>query len=70
MAELCKQFEVHPTQITDWNQQLLEHAADAIGGGADKVDLAPLHAKIGPLITWKFAGHLQAANNRHTLRKP
>jgi transposase len=52
MAELCKQFEVRPTQITEWKRQLLEHATDAFDGGAEKlepVDLAPLHAKIGQL---------------------
>ena len=31
MAELCKQFEVHPTQITRWKQQLLAGAADVFG---------------------------------------
>jgi transposase len=51
MAELCKQFELHPTQINDWKRQLLERAADVLGAGAapDPVDLAPLHAKIGQL---------------------
>ena len=52
MAELCKQFEVHPTQITQWKQQLLDGAVDVFGGGAEAaepVDLAPLHAKIGQL---------------------
>jgi transposase len=52
MAELCKQFELHSNKITEWKRQLLEHAADAFGGGAEAaepVDLAPLHAKIGQL---------------------
>ena len=51
MADLCKQFEVHPTQITQWKQQLLEGAADVFGGASHPapVDLAPLHAKIGQL---------------------
>ena len=51
MAELCKEFELHPTQINDWKRQLLDGAADVFNAGAkeDPVDLAPLHAKIGQL---------------------
>ena len=50
LAELAKQFGLHPNQITDWKRQLVEHAAGAFGGGQEQVepiDLAPLHAKIG-----------------------
>ena len=51
MAELCKEFELHPTQINEWKRQLLERAADVFGAGSapEPVDLAPLHAKIGQL---------------------
>ena len=52
LAELCKEFELHPTQIVDWKRQLLEGAADVFGGSAQPsapVDLVPLHAKIGQL---------------------
>jgi transposase-like protein len=51
MAELCREFELHATQITDWKRQLLEGAAGVFGGASvpEPVDLAPLHAKIGQL---------------------
>lgn len=53
LAELAKQFGLHPNQITDWKRQLVEHAAGAFGGdareSAESVDLQPLHAKIGQL---------------------
>ena len=49
MAELCKEFELHSTQINQWKRQLLDGAVDVLGSTARKepVDLAPLHAKIG-----------------------
>ena len=51
LAELCKEFELHPNQISEWKKQLLERATEVFdrGPAADPVDLAPLHAKIGQL---------------------
>jgi transposase len=53
LAELAKQFEIHPTQITTWKTQLLEGATEIFGGGragAEPVmDIRALHAKIGEL---------------------
>ena len=53
LAELATQFDVHPTQITQWKAQLLERAAEIFEGGSRSteppVDLKSLHAKIGEL---------------------
>ena len=52
VAELAEQFRVHPTQITEWKQQLLARAADVFGGSkppSEAPDLKTLHAKIGQL---------------------
>ncbi len=53
LTELATQFGVHPTQITEWKQQLLTRAVDGFGGTTkatlDAPDLKILHAKIGQL---------------------
>lgn len=52
LAELSSEFEVHQNQITEWKQQLQNHAADVFGGAKAKPaepDIKSMHAKIGQL---------------------
>ena len=44
LAELTKHFELHPTQIVEWKRQLLGHAAEAFGGGAQAAEPVDLKA--------------------------
>ena len=54
LAELAKEFDVHPNQITEWKTRLRESAEEVFGRGGAK-DREPerkveeLHAKIGEL---------------------
>ena len=53
LAELAEQFDVHPNQISEWKQQLIDSATHVFGGSAHtkaaEPDLKVLHAKIGQL---------------------
>lgn len=55
MVELAEKYQVHQNQITDWKNQLLEHAAELFGTGKnghvadEKAVIKELHAKIGQL---------------------
>uniref|UniRef100_A0A9E8A2W5 IS3 family transposase n=1 Tax=Bosea sp. NBC_00436 TaxID=2969620 RepID=A0A9E8A2W5_9HYPH len=55
IVELAQQFDVHPNQITQWRNQLLDGAAGVFDGEAKAaapapaIDVKTLHAKIGEL---------------------
>ena len=55
IVELAEKHQVHPNQITDWKNQLLDRAAELFGNGkARRGDdgqaiVKELHAKIGKL---------------------
>ena len=54
LSELSSEHDVHPNQITQWKQQLLENASDLFGKGRSNQSngeetVKELHAKIGQL---------------------
>jgi transposase len=53
LAELAQRFAVHPTQVSEWKRQLLEHSSEVFETAHDKSAAAPdlkdMQAKIGQL---------------------
>jgi transposase/putative transposase len=54
VQEIAKEFDVHPTQVSDWKKTMAKNAASAFGAGAGGTDAdefererSRLHAKIG-----------------------
>lgn len=54
MSELATQFDLHPNQIKQWKDQLLDGVSDVFddkprAAKAPEIDVKSLHAKIGQL---------------------
>jgi transposase-like protein len=54
MSELATQFDVHPNQITQWKDHLLDGVANVFddrpqAAKEPEIDVTSLHAKIGQL---------------------
>ena len=68
LAELATEYQVHPTQITRWKQDLIANASDLFGKGKKKEvnhegEVAELHRLIGKLkVENDFLSHLPGLN--------
>lgn len=54
LAVLSSEYKVHPSQISNWKQELVENASDLFGKGKKKevnhdAEVAELHRVIGKL---------------------
>ena len=74
LAELAKVHDVHPNQITDWKNQLLDRASSVFGAessAAPAIDRKELHAKIGQLaLENDFLAGANSPGRMRSLWKP
>ena len=68
LAELAEYFSVHPTQITDWKQQLLARAADVFGGAKARFAVFPISSPAPPLVETPRATHRPVSDSGHRRR--
>ena len=75
VAEIAKQFDVHPHQVTAWTNELLQHAGEVFGasaaeGAVDAEKVRELHAKIGELTVERdFSYGLKFVKNPKTISR-
>lgn len=68
LAQLASDYQLHPTQITRWKQELVENAPDLFGKGKKKeinheAEVAELHRQIGKLkVENDFLSNLPGLN--------
>ena len=60
MSELASEFEVHPTQVSAWRNDLKDRASDVFAGSAGK-NVQEYKDKIEEL--YKDIGRIQVENN-------
>lgn len=59
LAELAQQFDVHPNQITDWKDPLMERAAQVLGDGSAPARTDPDLTKLHAMLSAKKSGQEQ-----------